>query len=620
MISLPAPSLHLSRHQRHPAPSLPAPKTPGTISPGTFGAGRDYVGRDYVAPCVVSNMRPRLLFAVIVLCALGYSPELFAQFSTTIPNAMSLNDAIGRDFWIAIPPNEVESHPTEALEVHLVATSPALVTVTDAFTGATRSYTLGANEVRALSHVRGEITWSSEIRETEQPTPKAIHITSSTPITVYVLNSKQYSHDGYRALPTHVWGREYIPISYYDFKEFAEWAGGFVIIASEPTTVDIQLRGTGLGVAKTMGGRDLNTSITVTLQAGEVYMVRGDGKSRGQFDLSGSLIRSDKPVGVLAFHMKTSMPNLLSGGGRQHLVEMCQPVSTWGTQTGVIEFTRLQPKGPGSGDVFRVVASEPSTRWSVTSYDRGTKNVLSKDGGSLINSGNLADITQSVSPTALISGFSIWESTKPTRVVQYATSWTWDYNTNLDPLMIECPSIQAGVQRATFATSNNPRFTSNHLSLIIKADPSAPTYLADLESVTLDGVPVWSHPLARLPRLKSNLVSDGIHFAVVETPSNGTMFDLQQRLLAPARMKRMAGQLPVPSDQRLSTMELLLVSPSIRRTVAMPSLRLMMEQALESLLWIPLKGAAQIMLSLCMMLNYHCHDLAVANHSSAQFS
>jgi hypothetical protein len=460
-----------------------------------------------------------LLLSVVLSLAAGISS---AQWRG-IPNAMSMNDAAGRDFWIAIPPSEVESHPIESLEVHLVSTLPAVVTVTDAFTRSARTFVLGANEVRTLSHVRGEVSWNSEVREAEQPVPKGIHIEATTPITVYVLNSKQFTHDGYRALPTHVWGKEYIPISYYDFKELAEWAGGFVVVASERTTLDIQLRGVGTGVAKTSGRRDINTNerITVNLEPGEVYMVRGDGTTRGLFDISGSLIRSDKPVGVFAFHMKTSMPNMLAGGGRQHLVEMCQPTSTWGLRTATVELRRTQAKGPGSGDVFRIMAAENSTKWSVTSYDRVSKRVVSRDGGNLLKSGDFADLTQSASPTALVSGVAVWESDKPCRVVQYATSWMWDYNTNLDPFMIEAPALDAGVQRATFATSANQRFSTNHVSLIVQADPSAESYIRDLESVAIDGTPVWNHPQAIIPGLKSNQIADGFHFATVEIPSNG---------------------------------------------------------------------------------------------------
>jgi len=469
------------------------------------------------------NIIPGLL--VLLIAAVSVS----AQFQSLVPNAVSLNDAAGREFWIAIPPNEVESHPREALEIHLVSTSSSIVRVTDFYTGVIKTYALDENENRILSDVRGDISWSSEIRDAEVAIPKALHIESTSPITVYVLNSKQYSHDGYRAIPTHAWGLEYVPVSYYDFKEFASWAGGFVIIAAEPTTIDLQLRGVGDAAATTSMGRRINTkqTQTVLLDSGEVFMVHGDGTTRGLFDISGSLIRSDRPIGVLAFHMKTSMPNLLTVGGRQHLVEMCQPVSTWGRRSVTLDFTRIQAKGPGSGDVFRVVTNEPSTKWSVTSYSRQAKQILSKDGGNLLKAGDFADISQSVSPTSLIGGISIWESSQPTRVIQYATSWTWDYNMNLDPIMVEVPSLDAAVSYATFPTSNNPRFGLHHLSLIVRADPSSATYNTDLESLSLDNVPLWSHPLARLPGLKSTHLVDGIHFVTVEVPSDGKIHVLR---------------------------------------------------------------------------------------------
>ncbi len=464
-------------------------------------------------------MKSITLLLLIVLLNLSGS----AQSVHDIPNAMSMNDTRGREFWIAIPQNEVESHPTERIEIHLLSTLPCSVTVTDFSSRTNRTYTLNANEDRVLTDARGDVSWASEVVEAEVAVPKGIRVQASAPISVFVMNSKQYSHDGYRAIPIHTWGREYIPVSYYDFKEFAEWAGGFVVVAAEPTTVEILLRGTGEGDATTMGGRKINTNMpfTISLDSGEVYMVRGDGKTRGQFDLSGSRIRSDRPVGVLSFHMKTSMPNLLNGGGRQHLVEMSQPVSTWGKTAASVEFTRLQAKGPGSGDVFRVMSTEPGTKWTVTSFDPVSKKVKSRDGGTLLKAGDFADLSQSSQPTALISGFSLWEANKPIRVVQYATSWMWDYNTNLDPFMVEVPSLNASVQQAVFSTSANPRFTTHIASLVVRADPSSATYMSDLESLTLDDVPLWKHPQARIPGLKSNLVQGDLHFVSVEVPSNG---------------------------------------------------------------------------------------------------
>lgn len=464
-------------------------------------------------------MKPLTVLLFIVLLNLSGS----AQCVYDVPNAMSMNDTRGREFWIAIPQNEVESHPTERIEIHLLSTLPCIVTVTDFNSRTNRTYSLGANEDRVLTDARGDVSWASEVVEAEVAVPKGIRVQASEPISVFVLNSKQYSHDGYRALPIHTWGREYIPVSYYDFKEFAEWGGGFVVVAAEPTTVEILLRGSGEGDATTYGGRKINTNqpFTISLDSGEVYMVRGDGKTRGLFDLSGSRIRSDRPVGVLSFHMKTSMPNLLNGGGRQHLVEMSQPISTWGKTAASVEFTRLQAKGPGSGDVFRVMSSEPGTKWSVTSFDPVSKKVKSRDGGTLLKAGDFADLSQSTQPTALISGFSLWEADKPIRVVQYATSWMWDYNTNLDPFMVEVPSLNASVQQTVFSTSANPRFTTHIASLVVRADPTSSTYTSDLESLTLDDVPLWRHPQARIPGLKSNLLQGDLHFVSVEVSSNG---------------------------------------------------------------------------------------------------
>ena len=138
-----------------------------------------------------------LVFVVYLHC------QILAQGLSSIPNAMSMNDVRGREFWIAIPQNEVESHPTERIEIHLVSQNPCSVVVTDFYSETQRTYTLGANEDRVLTDARGDVTWASEVIESEQVVPKGIRIISTEPISVFVFNSKQYTHDGYRAMPLH---------------------------------------------------------------------------------------------------------------------------------------------------------------------------------------------------------------------------------------------------------------------------------------------------------------------------------------------------------------------------------------------------------------------------------
>ncbi|MBK6291844.1 MAG: T9SS type A sorting domain-containing protein [Ignavibacteria bacterium] len=464
-------------------------------------------------PTTFANLSVRCILRIAVLFA---APHLYGKEPPT--PFTTVNGASGTEFWIAVPPSETEAHPTELLEVIVTSQQATMVEVYDASTGRTFVRQIADSGVIRLTNANGDVSWLSEIRESEQPTAKGIRLRSSYPISVFVLNSKQYTHDGYRAIPTQCWGKDYIAAAYYDYKEFAEWAGGFVVVARERTTVTITLRGNGESEAKTFGGRRINTGIPydVTLEAGEVYMVRGDGKTRGVFDLTGSSIRSDRPIGVLGFHMKTTMPNLLSEvGGRQHLVEMLPPVSAWGKTHATIEFTRRDSKGPGAGDVFRLVASEPNTRWSVRYYHRATKQLLGQSGGILLKAGDVADISQVSAPAQLTQGFSVWEAEKPVLLMQYACSWTWDRNSNLDPFMVLVPPTDRMVHSSEFVCSGNARFTEHLASLIIEADASSLSYEDDLESITLDGIPLWNHPHALIPALKFSRVTENLHFVVV---------------------------------------------------------------------------------------------------------
>ena len=139
----------------------------------------------------------------------------------------------GTEFWIAVPPNEINPYPVDELEVYVASAFDTDIEVFDAAGDKTYRRTLKSYQVRTLSDSKGETNWTWELREPEQVVRKGIRIRAKQPISVYVLNSKAATSDGYMAIPVNGWGNEYICTSYYDFREYDQWAGGFVIIARE---------------------------------------------------------------------------------------------------------------------------------------------------------------------------------------------------------------------------------------------------------------------------------------------------------------------------------------------------------------------------------------------------
>jgi hypothetical protein len=456
------------------------------------------------------------ILTLIIALAHGYaSCAAQDRKPPTFETVMNSGNA-GTEFFIAIPPNEILPFPVEGLEVYVASEQDAAVEVYDYASDKTFRFTNKANQIRTISD-RNVLNWSMEVREAESPQRKGLRIKSDKPITVSVINSKVTTTDAYLAIPTSSWGTEYISVGYSDFREVKPWPGGFMIIAKEPTQVDILLRGSGKNAATTSGGRKIGDRISVFLDEGEVYMVHGDGQTRSSFDLSGSLITSNKPVGVIGFHMRTTIPNMLiNGNGRNHLCEMLPPTSVWGKKYSTIELKRTR-QSAGRGDVFKVVAKDDQTKWTCKYYDKSSGKLLGQRGGLLQKAGDFQDETQTTQPTALVEGFSVWEADKPIFVMQYSCSSSWDGDQLLDPFMFSvCPEEQF-ITRANFQTPTMAQFTRHHLNLIVKTDTTDEAAMeTNLKSLTIDGVPVWSDPRAEQPSLLLTRMPNGLFWASID--------------------------------------------------------------------------------------------------------
>lgn len=404
----------------------------------------------------------------------------------------------GMDFWIAIPPNEMVEYPKTALQIYVASRYDTEVSVYDMRTKRTVQKTVRAGGILTLTDDDGSTNWAWELRNAEAVENGGVRITADHPIVVYVLNSKGYSTDGYLARPVHTWGIDHIVTAFYDFREIQPWAGGFVIVASQDgTDVEIDLRGTGgeLG-GRTSTGRATNRGQTlgVAMKKGQTYMVHGNAVTKGAFDLTGTRIRSNKPVGLINFHMRTAIPSeLVNGNGRNHLVEWGVPVSSWGRRYVSVPFARTSaPKG-GRGDYFRVVASQDHTTTIVRWYDVITKVPVGADTLRLLKAGDFVDIRKTDKPVQLIDGISVWEADAPIQVLQYSCSASFDGDPTLDPFMIALVPEEQFVSSALFQTPMLSDFTNHFLTFVVRVKGDSAGHLANLRSILINGMPLWNH-------------------------------------------------------------------------------------------------------------------------------
>ncbi|MBS1537098.1 MAG: choice-of-anchor D domain-containing protein [Bacteroidetes bacterium] len=399
------------------------------------------------------------------------------------------NTAQGREFWLAVPLNDVKAQPTLQLEFYVTSSYNTLVTMEVPGTGFIRSKKLLANEVVIFTTKDGSATYDFEIVSSQVADPRGIHITADQAISVYVMNGKQVTSDGYLALPVNTWGTEYIHCAYYDYAEFRNWGAGFIVVASEDKTeVNITLRGVGGGTAKTRSGSKIGEVLgPIILNKGEVYNVVGDATTRGQFDLTGSRITANKPIGLISYHERTMLP-VNNTDGRDHMCEMVPPVSAWGKKYVSIELQR-----DNKGDFFRVVASKANTRMKMRYYDKVSKELLGQRDYILSKAGDFyEDFNTWIGNGAVVAfnGITVWEADKPILVMQYSYSANWDKGSDFDPFMIILTPQEQYLKATVFQTPVNENFVNNYFSYIVEGD-TADLQQKKLKSLTIDGDTVY---------------------------------------------------------------------------------------------------------------------------------
>ena len=394
----------------------------------------------------------------------------------------------GTEFVVALPPNELYSETnwsTEYQEIYI--TSPFNITVRwksniNGGSGIGTPISVPAYRITKIS-----LQQSDEIREFEKPVNKTFTLTSAKRFSVYVMNRKVTTSDGYLAIPTSAWGKEYIHLCNYDNPEGNgpggySYGSGFVVLAKyDNTHVRIKLvdqanrnatpspngvgRTTGwpVGTNKHKGGDIIN----VTLMKNQAYEIQGDG-AVANFDLSGSEILSDSIVGVISYHNRTDLPVSLNSS-RNYMVEMITPVQSWGKRIVTVEFDRKQNGGKGLGDLIRVVASQNNTTINMRWYNKVlTSKPLIKSLSKTIQRGEVFEYTQNDQTNSYTQkgcqGTTIIEADSPILAHQYSYSSSWDNANDFDPFMISLTPVEQYVPETVFQTPSG--FSANFYNFI----------------------------------------------------------------------------------------------------------------------------------------------------------
>lgn len=277
-----------------------------------------------------------------------------------------------------------------------------------------------------------------------------IHVAASQPISVYAFDYDPTASAAYTGYPTTLLGTNYCVM--------ARDGGGVgnselaIVATANNTTVTITPSPTA----------DLEGSVWTapfTLQAGETYQVQGGD------DVTGTLVASDKPVGVFA---GSNLAYVQNGAGNP-LVQEQLPVEEWGTQALGLSFDGRM------GDTYRVLTANSNT---VTIS------------GAVVDPGTLATNYQVVVTNlaagqfyeTILAGPVEFQASQPIQVAHFANGSLFDNATNAegdklwgDPCEILLPPTGHYLMANTVATgpgldsSFNPPagFDENYLNIIV---------------------------------------------------------------------------------------------------------------------------------------------------------
>ena len=274
----------------------------------------------------------------------------------------------------------------------------------------------------------------------------SVQIVSDMPISVYGLSTRFQTTDTFLGLPNNVLGTEYRVMCYH---KSGPRMPQFAVVATEDSTiVNITPR------VITKLERPANTPFSIKLDKGDVYqVVPSSSRQNRSFDLTGSLIKSNKKISVFSGHQCAYVPApppiILACN---HLTEQMPPISSWGKHFFIGRFEKR------TRYTYRILADQPHTKVFINSK---LKTILQP--GQFYE--GISDSTMQIT------------ADNPILVAQYSQGFK---NGDLigDPMMLLISPTQQFLKQYRFATPVNG-FWNHYVNVVI------PTLA--INSLTLNG-------------------------------------------------------------------------------------------------------------------------------------
>lgn len=423
------------------------------------------------------------ILLVIVLASYALSTKLFSIGNTSAYH--------GTHFFVGFMQNEnyyIDDRFGLHQHLFIATTQPAQVSVKLPKNAFLINLSLPANTVYRMK-------LSAEVQDTvsEIPVSLGIEIISDVPVSVNLFSSQYTTSDSYTAIPVDEWGTEYVVMSFPN-DQYIGIDGNYsevrpsefmVIAAYDSTVIEFSPR------SVTKLGKQTYNTYTQLLNKGDCYLVQSHDAGIGQADLTGTIVRGNKPFGFLSGHVRSSVPQFLPRGrdSKDHLIEMLMPVKSWGRIFVSTPFLK-----PGV-DEWGIFFNPISDLFRVTSiYDNTVVTLETKSFKKdyyLNSPGDFVTIPY-------IDESALWISNQPVQIGQFMSrtkDGMGDHN-YYDPFLVMLPPVELFTRNIFFAVPGDiipkenqfvpDQFVAHNITLLIHQQA--------IPSLTLDAIPVKDLP------------------------------------------------------------------------------------------------------------------------------
>ncbi|XP_053372629.1 uncharacterized protein LOC123560550 [Mercenaria mercenaria] len=326
----------------------------------------------------------------------------FCNMNCTAAHALQVVASVGTEFMFGVIGTSNTSIHNLYLVIVPVTNTAANVRITAPFNNYNRQISVTNSKVINLSNALIQVESGSQF--------KGIEINSDSNISVAVLPAYSYYTEGFLLLPTSALSTRYVAASYHPYGSY----NSEVLVAGVDINTDVCINYTTNGIS-------YNTK-TVRLQKYETYQLSAN------YDLSGTVISSNKPVAVFSGSAYSQIP--VGVGGSEYIVEQMIPTKYW------TNMYIAPPIYPHNYFIVRIFADDNNTEMH---YYNSTNHFTA-----YMNRGSKLEILFGSDPAVLISN-------KPVSVVQYCTD-----NENMygNPFMTTVQGISQYVDSYKFKTES----------------------------------------------------------------------------------------------------------------------------------------------------------------------